>query len=579
MKSILNKFLIILILFVITANFVFPNIALGIDSNAIMVEKEGEPVDPLETLLLGPLDGILGFLLYPIKLIFAIPAILMRLVTSAISADADLYSIFFDEVEILKINVFENSSDQAVAPIRDAIATFYMAFRNLSIVLSLAVLIYIGLRMALNNVAEERAKYKAWLVNWLAGFALIFALDFIIVFTINANSWLIEIIKRGAENYNSDFSSFITEVRDQTWMIPLTKSFGSAVMYFAFSLMGLMFLIIYLKRMITVSFLIVIAPLITVTYSIDKVGNNKSEILNTWLKEFLYNVLVQPFHCLIFIVFAGPAMQMLFESGSFNFGAMIYAIILTFSIFLGRSLIREIFGFGASSSLTQRVAVFAIAQKTLSNIKSVVAIKDARNEIRAKKAEKNLGGLKNYEMSDGEKLTGAKLVDNVVEFRKQEKYEKKAEKAAKDGKKMPEHPTKKKSMPRRRWLKNAPAPIRNAARVAGNFVASTTGAKQLKATVNKHRKKRRAPYKLTNKERAIAIAQDYRKDVNPEMTNEELANEFERISNSDITELNGKELGFWAIMQELKARYGLDDIEIKEAIKNGTGTLRGRKWR
>ena len=55
----------------------------------------------------------------------------------------------------------------------------------------------------------------------------------------------------------------------------------------------------YIKRMLTVGFLIVIAPLITITYSIDKMGDGKSQALNAWLKEFIYNVLIQTFHCII----------------------------------------------------------------------------------------------------------------------------------------------------------------------------------------------------------------------------------------------------------------------------------------
>ena len=48
----------------------------------------------------------------------------------------------------------------------------------------------------------------------------------------------------------------------------------------------------YIKRMITVAFLILISPIITITYSIDKAGNGKAEAFSTWLREFLHNVLI-----------------------------------------------------------------------------------------------------------------------------------------------------------------------------------------------------------------------------------------------------------------------------------------------
>ena len=46
--------------------------------------------------------------------------------------------------------------------------------------------------------------------------------------------------------------------------------------------------------MVTIGFLIVIAPLVTITYSIDKISDGKAQGMNTWFREFAYNVLIQP---------------------------------------------------------------------------------------------------------------------------------------------------------------------------------------------------------------------------------------------------------------------------------------------
>ena len=45
--------------------------------------------------------------------------------------------------------------------------------------------------------------------------------------------------------------------------------------------------ITYVKRMITIAFLIMIAPIITITYSIDRMGDGKSQALNKWFKEYI----------------------------------------------------------------------------------------------------------------------------------------------------------------------------------------------------------------------------------------------------------------------------------------------------
>jgi hypothetical protein len=42
-----------------------------------------------------------------------------------------------------------------------------------------------------------------------------------------------------------------------------------------------------------VGFLILISPLITISYAIDKMGDGRAQALNNWFKEFIYNVIIQ----------------------------------------------------------------------------------------------------------------------------------------------------------------------------------------------------------------------------------------------------------------------------------------------
>ena len=58
-----------------------------------------------------------------------------------------------------------------------------------------------------------------------------------------------------------------------------------------------------MKRLLMVGFLIIISPLITITYSIDKVGDGKAQAFSIWLKEIIVNVLIQPLHALIYLIF------------------------------------------------------------------------------------------------------------------------------------------------------------------------------------------------------------------------------------------------------------------------------------
>ena len=83
------------------------------------------------------------------------------------------------------------------------------------------------------------------------------------------------------------------------------------LVYFTLLGMTTAFLFSYIKRMLTVGFLIIIAPLITITYSMDKMKDGQAQALNTWMREFMFNVLIQPFHVVIYLVFVSTTLDLL----------------------------------------------------------------------------------------------------------------------------------------------------------------------------------------------------------------------------------------------------------------------------
>ena len=76
-----------------------------------------------------------------------------------------------------------------------------------------------------------------------------------------------------------------------------------SIIYWCLLFMEIKFIWLYMKRLLMVGFLIIISPLITITYSIDKAGDGKAQAFSTWMKEFLVNVLIQPLHALIYLIF------------------------------------------------------------------------------------------------------------------------------------------------------------------------------------------------------------------------------------------------------------------------------------
>ncbi len=79
------------------------------------------------------------------------------------------------------------------------------------------------------------------------------------------------------------------------------------------------------KRVISNAFLILISPLVTVTYAIDKSNDCKAQAFNSWFEEMITNVFIQPMHLLLFLV-------LLYSAGEIAQLYPIVAILFLFGI-------------------------------------------------------------------------------------------------------------------------------------------------------------------------------------------------------------------------------------------------------
>ena len=324
------------------------------------------------------MDGVAGLLFYPLKLMIIGVGTAIRVLVGAITALGgdpiwSIDEIIFNQSELTSINFFEIPDNPGtIQTIRTNVATWYYVMRNLAIVILLGILIYVGIRMAISTVASDEAKYKKMLKDWVVSIALLFVLHYIMIFTINFNNILVDIIDNargfinnrenttwvgdktdamlglvGNSGSSDGFDNALNVFLENSWSISFSSGFGSAIIYVILVGVTIIFLIMYIKRMLTIGFLIIISPLITITYSIDKMGDGKSQALNAWLKEFVFNVLIQPFHCIIYTVFAGIAMDLVIEDRTL--ASAVLAIIMIIFIFTAEKIVKKIFNFQASS--------------------------------------------------------------------------------------------------------------------------------------------------------------------------------------------------------------------------------------
>ena len=312
-------------------------------------------------------DGVLSVLAYPFKVIFFIlPGLILTAVATGVSNLGGNYDgvltidkLLFNEIPLTSIDIFNKDVENNVlSELRSNIANWYYVLRNLSIIIALCVLIYIGIRMAMASMAEPKAKYKKLLKDWCVGIILIFALHYIIIGVITLNNALVSVLadvqrSSGAENMLGKLLGDSFKVSTG-----FLTSFATAAIYLMFVGMTFAFLIMYIKRMITISFLIVIAPLITVTYAIDKANDGKAQALDTWLKEFIYNVLIQPFHCIIYLSLVSGVYELL-QDASAGLAKFVIAIMMMMFLFKAENIVRSIFGFSRASSLGTAVKSMA----------------------------------------------------------------------------------------------------------------------------------------------------------------------------------------------------------------------------
>ena len=241
----------------------------------------------------------------------------------------------FNRVNFFNTNYFETEGTYEVGDakidaspsnleVKKGIVSVYNVSKTIAISLSLLVLIYIGIRMAISTVASEQAKYKKMFMAWIESIIILFVLIYIMVAVAEFGDILTGIFYNmrtdiiEADKTFFDDGVFENKIRNTTFIAMfdysgLVLTFWS-IIYWCLLFLEFKFFWLYTKRFLMVGLLIVISPLIIVTYSIDKAGDGKAQVFSSWIKEYVVNVLIQPLHALIYMVFVLTANAIAYKS-------------------------------------------------------------------------------------------------------------------------------------------------------------------------------------------------------------------------------------------------------------------------
>ncbi len=269
----------------------------------------------------------------------------------------------------LNSKTFEDTRIASV--LQKTVSSWYYNLRNLALVILLVILVYIGIRIVLSSTAPEKAKYKQMITNWVVAICILFLLHIIMITILTISEKIVEGLKSSCVEsvvinlpkdtrlikedgtYNKEpvgdnpfvNTNFVGYVRYLAGIYCDKKADSSAlygvgyvVMYIMLVVQTCMFTWVYGKRVVYMAFLTIIAPLVAITYPIDKIGDGKSQAFDMWIKEYIFNALLQPIHLLIYTLLCGTALDLMMKQP-------IYGIIALAFVVPAEKFIRKMFGF------------------------------------------------------------------------------------------------------------------------------------------------------------------------------------------------------------------------------------------
>ena len=258
-----------------------------------------------------------------------------------------IQGLLTNKIELIDANIFNaNTGNKANNTIKENIQKWYYAIWILATIINLLMLVYIGIRMAISTVASQKAVYKKKLMAWFESMVLLFVMHFIIRIIFFVSEILVQLLTNILNNIiNMTMANSSIKNIDLAIFKELAKTLNSPkgwkpiehfICYILLVGYEYKFLIMYIKRFMVIGLLVVVSPLITCTYSLDKAGDGKAQAFQILFKELIVNILMQPMHLFLYSVLLGFATNIIQEFPLFT-------ILLLIGVSRGEKIIKQIF--------------------------------------------------------------------------------------------------------------------------------------------------------------------------------------------------------------------------------------------
>lgn len=308
-----------------------------------------------------------------------------------------LYSpenIFANNIAALDVNFLRQNTYKAITneedakakakssagELRETISSWYVSFRNIAIVGLLSVLIYIGIKILISSTASDKAKYKENLKDWFMALCLVFIIHFIMSGILMLTDKVTELfatkindgITIGVKGDKIAFKTNLTGyVRFRSQSSDAEEVTAYTIVYMILVFYTIRFTIIYFKRFLYMAFFTMIAPLVALTYPIDKMGDGKAQAFNIWFKEYTMNAIIQPVHLILYTVFVSSAMDLATNN-------IIYAIVAIGFLIPAEKFIKKMFKLDQASS-PSGLGSFAGGALAMKGLEKLGAMAEGKN--------------------------------------------------------------------------------------------------------------------------------------------------------------------------------------------------------
>ena len=304
----------------------------------------------------------------------------------------------------------ENMSESAAGKLQETISSWYKSFRNIAIVGLLSVLVYLGIRILISTTASDKAKYKESLKDWAIALVLVFVIHFImsaiLMFTNAFTDLFGDSIDKGiiVETTASDGdpltfrTNLIGLARFKAQADAWQDATAYTIIYLALVIYTIIFTVIYFKRFLWMAFFTMIAPLVALTYPIDRAGDGHAQAFNLWFKEYTMNAILQPVHLILYTVFVSSATQLAADNP-------IYAIVAIAFLLPAEKFIKKMFGFDKAET-AGGFGSFAGGALTMKGLNMLSHLGKGKSGSSGKS-----GGSDGGNSGDGGKINFAKTAD------------------------------------------------------------------------------------------------------------------------------------------------------------------------